>query len=114
MSDNKLVRQHNRICMLLDYYGDLLTSRRQQILNMSIENDLSLSEIAEKLEISRQAVHDNIQKAIDQLEQYEIVLGMATKDRALLNKLDQIMSNNQPEKNREVILQLKELKAMIL
>ena len=34
-------------------------------------NDLSLAEIANDLSVSRQAVHDNLQRAIEQLERYE-------------------------------------------
>lgn len=114
MSEKRIVRQHNYICTLIDYYGELLTSRRQQILNMSIENDLSLSEIAEKLDISRQAVHDNLNQAIDQLEQYELILGMVRKDKQLLNKLDQILAEYKSKEKTDLILQLEELKAMVL
>ncbi|NLJ70151.1 MAG: HTH domain-containing protein [Clostridiaceae bacterium] len=114
MSGKKLVKQHNYLCILLDYYGDLLTQRRQQILNMSLEDDMSLSEIAEKLEISRQAVHDNIQQAVEQLQQYERNLGMVQKDQSLVKKVDHILSNYKFEQKSEIVRELEELKEMIL
>ncbi len=56
MSDNIKVN------WLLDHYGELLTSRQKDVLELHYGDDLSLSEIAEELEISRQAVHDSIQR----------------------------------------------------
>ncbi|MGB4609730.1 MAG: YlxM family DNA-binding protein [Saccharofermentanales bacterium] len=114
MSGKKLVKQHNYLCILLDYYGSLLTPRRQQILNMSLEDDMSLSEIAETLNISRQAVHDNIQQAVEQLKQYESNLGMVLKDQSLVSKVDHILSNYGFDQEPEIICELEELKAMIL
>ena len=42
--------------MLFDYYGALLTDRQQQIYEDAVSNDLSLSELAETYDISRQGV----------------------------------------------------------
>jgi len=114
VSGKKLVKQHNYLCILLDYYGNLLTQRRQQILNMSLEDDMSISEIAEKLEISRQAVHDNIQQAVEQLKQYEHNLGIVRKDQCLVNKVDHILNNYEFEQKSKIVCELEELKAMIL
>lgn len=114
MSGKQLIAQHNYLCILLDYYGNLLTQRRQQILNMSLEDDMSLSEIAEKLNISRQAVHNNIQQAVEQLKQYEYNLGMVHKDQSLINKVDYILNNYEFEQKPEIVFELEELKAMIL
>ncbi|WAH35469.1 YlxM family DNA-binding protein [Alicyclobacillus dauci] len=59
---------------LYDFYGALLTDRQRQIIEMYHVEDWSLSEIAESLSISRQAVHDQLRRAGEQLEQYESVL----------------------------------------
>lgn len=56
---------------LLDFYGSLLTERQRYCMKEHYENDLSLGEIAQELEISRQAVHDNLQRARQILEEYE-------------------------------------------
>ena len=43
---------------LYDFYGELLTERQRSVYEMSVLDDLSLSEIADTLSISRQGVHD--------------------------------------------------------
>ena len=47
--------------LLFDYYGDLLTERQR--VDMRYNQDLSLSEIAEELGVSRQGVYDNLSRA---------------------------------------------------
>ncbi len=49
--------------MLLDFYGDLLTPRQRSCFSMHYNEDLSLAEIAEIMEISRQGVRDLIVRA---------------------------------------------------
>jgi len=46
-----------RMVMLKDSYGPLLTEKQQNVLNLYYENDWSLSEIGESMGISRQGVH---------------------------------------------------------
>ena len=51
------------ISLLLDFYGPLLTDKQRMSLQLHHEDDMSLGEIAEELGVSRQAVHDNLQRA---------------------------------------------------
>ena len=60
-----------RQTMLLDLYGDLLTEKQRECYDLHYNEDLSLSEIAEQLSISRQGVWDNIRRAETALEEYE-------------------------------------------
>ena len=66
-----------RINTLLDYYGGLLTERKQQIYRYYYREDLSLQEIAELEGISRSAVHDTVKKCEAELCRYEEVLRCA-------------------------------------
>ena len=50
------------ISMLWQIYGNLLTEKQNQYIDYYYNNDLSLSEIAENEEITRQAVRDIIKK----------------------------------------------------
>lgn len=59
------------ISLLLDFYGTLLTDRQRECYAMHHEDDMSLGEIAEEMNISRQAVHDNIERAKASMEGYE-------------------------------------------
>ena len=66
---------------LLDFYGDVLTERKKDALDFYYNNDMSLSEIAEEMGISRQGVRDVIKKAEEELLFYEEKLGLAKKFR---------------------------------
>ena len=59
------------ISLLLDFYGALLTERQRECYTLHHEDDMSLGEIAEEMHISRQAVHDNIERAKASMEGYE-------------------------------------------
>lgn len=63
-------------CMLLDFYGQLLTERMRLILELHFAEDMSLAEIADQENISRQAVHDTIRRGLKSLEEYEAKLGL--------------------------------------
>ena len=68
----KLVRQG----MLYDLYGNLLTEHQQKVYGELVNEDLSLSEIAELNGVTRQAVHDLIKRCDKILEDYEKKLGL--------------------------------------
>ena len=60
-----------QISILLQIYGKLLTEKQYQMLDDYYNNDLSLSEIAENAQITRQAVRDIIKKGEKKLFEYE-------------------------------------------
>lgn len=70
---------------LLDFYGDILTERKKYVLDCYYNSDMSLSEIAEEMNISRQGVHLLIKKAEEELLFYEEKLGLAKKFRDAQN-----------------------------
>ena len=59
------------VSMLLQLYGKLLTEKQYEFIDDYYNNDLSLSEIAENNEITRQAVRDIIKKGEKKLFKYE-------------------------------------------
>ncbi|WP_265443842.1 YlxM family DNA-binding protein [Acetivibrio straminisolvens] len=65
--------------LLLDFYGQLLTKRQFEILDLYLNNDYSLGEIAEHLNISRQGVYDNIKRGRAMLDRMEEKLGLVHK-----------------------------------
>lgn len=69
----------NRAAILRDMYGRLLTERQRELLSWYYDLDLSLGEIAEQEQVSRQAVHDLLRRALAALERYERGLGLAER-----------------------------------
>ena len=64
---------------LYDFYGELLTEHQRSVYEMSINDDLSLSEIADTLSVSRQAVHDILKRCDKLLQDYESRLHLVEK-----------------------------------
>ncbi len=67
------------IAMLFDFYGELLTEKQAQAMELYYNEDLSLAEIAEPLSISRQGVRDSIKRGEKQLLELENTLGLAKR-----------------------------------
>lgn len=65
--------------LLYDFYGGLLGEKQLEIMDLYHEDNLSLSEIAEELGMTRQAVHYTLKKAEARLETYEEALGLIKK-----------------------------------
>lgn len=64
-----------KISMLCEFYGKLLTKKQFEFIDDYYNNDLSLSEIAENNDITRQAVRDIIKKGEKKLFEYEEKMG---------------------------------------
>ena len=79
-----------RLWLLLDWYGSLLTDRQRAMLEQSLNEDCSLSEIAEREGVSRQAVRDAILRGEEQLEQYEAKLGFLKRDMQLIASIKEM------------------------
>lgn len=79
-----------RVNLLLDCYSDLLTDKQNLYLSYYYKEDLSLSEIAEELGVSRNAVFDNIKRAIKSLEDYESKLQLLKKHEERLKLIERI------------------------
>ncbi|QQE80767.1 YlxM family DNA-binding protein [Alicyclobacillus sp. SO9] len=69
-----MIDKVTRVGLLYDFYGELLTAHQRQVLEMYYFDDWSLSEVAEAVGVSRQAVHDNVKRSEEQLEHYESIL----------------------------------------
>jgi predicted DNA-binding protein YlxM (UPF0122 family) len=64
------------ISLLLDFYGQMVTKRQYEILDLHYNSDYSLGEIAQELNISRQGVFDNIKRGKTALFEMEQKLGL--------------------------------------
>ena len=78
------------ISLLIDFYGNLLSERKLEIMKQYYYEDLSLSEIAQNEGMTRQGVHENIRKSAAELEGYEERLRLAEKFKEVLSLADGI------------------------
>ena len=69
-----------QMTLLFDYYGELLTERQRMCFDLRHNQDLSLAEIAQELNISRQGVHDNLSRAEALLMDMEDKTGCVRRD----------------------------------
>lgn len=81
------------IGVLFDFYGKLLNDKQYSVIEFYYIHDLSLSEIAEHLGISRQGVYDLLKRAEDKLFTYEKKLKLAEKFAQNMNKIRQILDD---------------------
>ena len=69
-----------RMALLFDFYGELLTDRQRMCFDLRHNQDLSLAEIAQELNVSRQGVHDNLSRAEALLLNMEEKTGCVRRD----------------------------------
>jgi len=81
-----------KFVLLLDCYGELLTDKQREYMDLYYCSDLSLSEISEPQGITRQAVRDVIKRSEQILLDTEKKLGFADKVTALREYLEKIKS----------------------
>ena len=79
------LEKKQRVNLLMDCYSDLLTEKQQTYLEY-----YSLSEIAQILDVSRNAVFDNLKKAVHSLENYEEKLQLLKKHQERLDLIQRI------------------------
>ena len=65
--------------LLYDFYGELLTEHQKKIYEDAVFGDLSLGEIAQEYQISRQGVHDLVKRCNKILAGYEEKLKLVQK-----------------------------------
>lgn len=88
--------------LLYDFYGELLTEHQKEIYEEYVLNNLSLSEIAEERNISRQGVHDLIKRCNKILEDYEAKLHLVEKFNEIKNLVNEISLRTEEKEIKEI------------
>ncbi|WOV85252.1 putative DNA-binding protein [Sporosarcina jeotgali] len=90
-----MLEKTTRVNFLFDFYQSLLTDKQRIYMELYYLDDLSLGEIAEEYEVSRQAVYDNVRRTEAMLEDYEAKLSLFNKfqERSeLIRQIEQRLS----------------------
>lgn len=102
------------VSILCQIYGKLLTEKQFNYINDYYNNDLSLSEIAENDNITRQAARDNIKKGESKLFEYEEKLGIMKttlqnekKIEDILMQISEIQTNYSDKKIAKILENVK-------
>ncbi len=106
-----------KIGMLFQIYGPLLTDNQKALLSDYYYNDLSLQEIAENKEISKQAVSDQLNRAVKKMENFENILASSKKTQAVITILSPLIEDLDGDSHitkGEINKKLKELREILL
>ena len=82
-----------RVAYLFDFYGDILSEKQQLAVELYYNDDLSLSEIAAQIGISRQGVRDSLKRSETALFDMENKLGLAERFGSMLGEIEAIKRN---------------------
>ena len=80
------------IAFLLDFYGEVLSRRTKDLLEMYYCDDMSLAEIADAVGITRQGARQAIKKGEEELLFLEEKLGLANRHTAVLHAAAELES----------------------
>ncbi len=87
---------------IYDIYQDLLTNKQKEYMEAYYYNNYSLTEISENMNVSRNAVHDQLKRTVKKLYDYESKLELRTKGK----KRNNIIKNLKKEKDLKKVLNL--------
>ena len=98
------IEKTDYINSLLDIYAELLTPYQREIMDLYYQEDLSLKEIADEKEISRNAVFTLINRVEKILINYEECLHLLEKRKRIQEELDNEIDINRLKEKIESIL----------
>ena len=93
-NDNDILTRRVHFNLLYDFYSPLLTERQRKVYETLCFSDLTPSEAADVLGISRQAVHVLAQNIMDKLENTERELCFAMNTIQLEHRIKELESEN--------------------
>jgi predicted DNA-binding protein YlxM (UPF0122 family) len=103
-------RDNAGMCLLYDFFGELLTERQRTCFELHYNDDLSLSEIAELEGITRQGAHVNISRAEEvmlNLEEKTGIVARFLKLREVTAKLELLLADRDEPELSGLVEQLK-------
>jgi len=94
--------KQDKLILLFDYYGDLLSESQKNYFESYYFDNLSLSEIGENYNVSRNAISKELKLATEKLNNFEVKLHLVKKD----DELRKIVSKLKDEQIKEKIMNI--------
>lgn len=94
MNDNEILKRRIHFNLLYDFYSPLLTARQRKVYETLCFSDLTLTEAADVLGISRQAVYMLARNVMDKLDSAERELCFAVNTRRLEARIKDLEEEN--------------------
>ena len=94
------MNKQDKLILLFDYYGDLLSESQKNYFESYYFDNLSLSEIGENYNVSRNAISKELKLATEKLNNFEVKLHLVKKD----DELRKIVSKLKDEQIKEKIM----------
>ncbi len=104
----KEIEEYIKYSILFIYYKELFSEKQKKYLSAYLEEDNSLTEIAQAFNVSRQAVFDNIKRGCKQLDKYEKLLGIMEKEENMIMNLKWLRDNFSKENLDKIIMECEE------
>ncbi|MBQ1334969.1 MAG: YlxM family DNA-binding protein [Clostridia bacterium] len=105
-----------RINLLLDYYGETLTERQREVMDLYYNEDMSLFEISEHVGVTRQGVHDLIKRSENALVELDGKLGFVDRfseiDRAA-DVLEEALSELSKSKDGAAVSAVEKIRSVL-
>ena len=95
-----------QVSMLLEMYGKLLTDKQVDVIDLYYNQNLSLSEIAEELNITRQGVRKSLVDGEKKLLDIEEKLGFMAQKQRREKIIDEIYQKTFDKNLRKKLLNL--------
>ena len=105
-----------RIKELMEVHSGLLTDREKRILTLYSDPNLSGALIARRLNVSRQAIHDHVNRALAKMENCESKMHLLVtrkKRYSILAELQGVLESAESMATGELLKKLEEIKKLV-
>lgn len=102
------MEKYFKMSYLIDIYSSFLTDKQLKVLEYYYNDDISLSEIASMLNISRQGVYDTLKRAEKIISEYDDKLNLLEKYERNIELIDKLEGLCEDKESLSLIKEIRE------